>query len=208
MPATLSTQCTAWPPVTLADAPRPRRLPQEWERLRQLGMISGLGEDDLLDLQCLDAWCRSAASDMLLLEALQGAPLLPLQPLAEVLPRAVGFDAATGEWLSSLLPVLPPQLLMPPTQSLPAPVPALPLRCTDLPVWLSLCPPAGVPTLQRPAGRDVVQQLVAALAAARPHASSEWYSSPWGCAPGWMGGLPLILIAGLLYAIPHGLPAS
>jgi hypothetical protein len=30
-----------------------------------------------------------------------------------------------------------------------------------------------VPTLQRPVGRDVVQQLMTALAAARPHASSE-----------------------------------
>lgn len=82
-----------------ADAPCPpaRPFPQEWERLRQLGMTSGLGEDDILDLQCLDAWCRSAASDLLLLEALQGAPLLPLQPLAEVLPQAVTFDAATGK---------------------------------------------------------------------------------------------------------------
>lgn len=49
-------------------------------------------------VQCLDAWARSAASDLLLLEALQGAPLLPLQPLADVLPAAVSFDPSSGEW--------------------------------------------------------------------------------------------------------------
>lgn len=55
-------------PLSIQTPPHP---PQEWERLRQLGMTAGLGEDEGLDLQCLDAWCRSAASDMLLLEALQ-----------------------------------------------------------------------------------------------------------------------------------------
>lgn len=112
-------------PITAA-APPPLAAPQEWERLRALGMTAGLGESETLDLDCLEAWCRSAAADMLLLEALRGAPLAPLQPLSEVLPQAVAFDVATG-----------------------------------------------TPSLLRPLGRDVVTQLVAALAAAKPHASEH-----------------------------------
>jgi hypothetical protein len=112
--------------ATRAAIWRAQQCLQEWERLGQLGMTSGLGEDEQLDLQCLEAWCRAAAADMLLLEALRGAPLLPLQPLAEVLPQAVSFDAG-----------------------------------------------GGAPTLRRPAGSGVVQQLQAALAAAKPHASEH-----------------------------------
>ena len=70
---------------------------QEWERLQQLGMTAGLGEDSCLDLQCLEGWCRSAGADLLLLESLRGAPLQPLQPLAEALPQAVGCDPASGQ---------------------------------------------------------------------------------------------------------------
>ena len=121
-PAPQRRQRQAHTPPTPASPSRPPM--QEWERLRQLGMTCGLGEDDQLDLQCLEAWCRAAAADMLLLETLRGAPLLPLQPLGEVLPQAVGLD-----------------------------------------------PGSGMPALLRPAGRDVAQQLVAALAAAAPHAS-------------------------------------
>lgn len=33
---------------------------------------------------------------------LQGAPLLPLQPLADVLPSAVSFDLATGVLLNCI----------------------------------------------------------------------------------------------------------
>lgn len=114
--------------ATRAGVWRAQQCLAEWERLRSLGMTAGLGEEECLDMQCLDAWCRAAASDMLLLEALQGAPLLPLQPLSEVLPAAVAFDPASG-----------------------------------------------APALLRTAGRDVVQQLVSALAAAKPHASgARW----------------------------------
>ncbi|PSC75029.1 hypothetical protein C2E20_1867 [Micractinium conductrix] len=112
--------------ATRAGIWRAQQCLQEWERLQQLGMTAGLGEDSCLDLQCLEGWCRSAGADLLLLESLRGAPLQPLQPLAEALPQAVGCDPASG-----------------------------------------------VPTLLRPAGRDVVQQLRSALAAARPHASDH-----------------------------------
>ena len=112
--------------ATRAAIWRAQQCLSEWERLRALGMTAGLGEDEALDLQCLEAWARSAAADQALLEALQGAPLGPLQPLAEVLPAAVALDPATG-----------------------------------------------APALLRPVGRDTVGQLVAALAAAKPHASDH-----------------------------------
>ena len=118
--------------TTCAAIWRAQQCLQEWERLRALGLTAGLNEDDQLNVHCLDAWCRVAAADMLLLEALRGAPLQPLQPLAEVLPQAVSFDPATG-----------------------------------------------VPTLLRPVGRDVAQQLLVALVAVRQHAS---------------GGAPLVLV--------------
>ena len=53
-----------------------------------------------------------------------------------------------------------------------------PRLLTCLPGFRCSLLPAGLPTLQRPVRRDVVQQLVAALAAARPHASSECRGSP------------------------------
>ncbi len=70
---------------------------QEWERLRNLGMTAGLGEDDCLDLQCLEAWWRAASADLLLLEALLGRPLPPCQPLGEALTQAVSVDPSTGK---------------------------------------------------------------------------------------------------------------
>lgn len=49
-------------------------------------------------------------------------------------------------------------------------LPTARLPSADLPLHRHPAP-AGVPTLLRPVGREVVQQLMAALAAARPHAS-------------------------------------
>lgn len=50
--------------------------------------------------------------------------------------------------------------------------PAQPLS-EVLPQAVAVDPASGAPTLLRPLGRDVVGQLVAALAAAKPHASGE-----------------------------------
>jgi glutamine synthetase len=110
--------------ATRAAVWRAQQCLAECERLAQLGVAADLGEEAELDRDCLEAWCRAAAADMLLLEALRGAPLAPLQPIAEVLPACVAAD-----------------------------------------------PEGGAPRLLRPAGRDVAAQLVAALAAARGHAS-------------------------------------
>lgn len=70
---------------------------QEWQRLQSLGLTQELGGDDNLDVQCLDAWSKAVAADLLLVEALRGSPLAPLQALAEVLPTLVQYDATTGQ---------------------------------------------------------------------------------------------------------------
>lgn len=69
---------------------------QEWGRLQRLGLTEECGGEECLEAECLEGWCRAAAADLVLAEALRGAPMAPRQLLAEVLPLVVQYDMQTG----------------------------------------------------------------------------------------------------------------
>ncbi|KAK9816451.1 hypothetical protein WJX72_000489 [[Myrmecia] bisecta] len=73
---------------------------QEWDKMARNGLTVEAGIHNSLQVACLEQWAKTAEADLLLVEALLGAPLQPTQQLADVLPSVVVYDVRGNAFLT------------------------------------------------------------------------------------------------------------
>ena len=72
---------------------------QRWDELLARGFVAAAVLADDVSVACLNGWCRTAAADLELAEALRGRPIEPDEQLSQALTAAATKDTENSGWV-------------------------------------------------------------------------------------------------------------